>query len=173
MSTHPLPLAVLMFVVGLAADMCQPAHADGWTEHEVTLARICVNEASFRDSDCRAIVEARGRYDVATLRRMHPRALASHRTDARPWIAHLGATSEMPAGWPEDRVSWHERGLPAWTRILSTVRDTMRTGGACEARPHVWGGRTLDAERISRLEARGYVRVDCGSTSNVYLRRVP
>lgn len=173
MHGHPLPLAVLVFLVGFAADMCQPAHADSWTEHEVMLARICVNEASFRDADCRAIVEARGRYDVATLRRMHPRALASSRTDARPWIAHLDASGAMPAGWPEARVSWQERGLPAWVRILSTVRETMRTGGACDARPQVWGGRSIDAERIARLEARGYVRVDCGDTRNVYLRRVP
>lgn len=171
MSTHhPLPLAVLVFLVGLAAHECEPVHADAWTDHEVALARICVSEATWGEADCRAIVHARGRYDVATLRRMHPRALASVRTDARRWIAGLDASLTEPAGWPV-AVPWESRGRDAWVRVLGLVRESMRGPGACSEAPHVWGGRAIDADRIARLEARGFVRVDCGVTRNVFLRR--
>jgi len=170
---YPLGAAVLLFVLSLAESCNHPAHADAWTAHEVALARLCVNEASTSARDCLAIVQARGGYDVETLRRMHPRALADVRpeTDSRRWIAGLDASMERPEHWPESDVPWESRGVAAWRRVLETVRAGLRGQSACSERPHVWGGRALDADHIQRRINQGFRVVDCGPTKNVFLRR--
>ena len=88
-------LGIVLILVGLHP--CDPVHAQEWTEHEVALAKLCANEATFRDVDCVAITEARGRYTVAELRSMHRRAFAVGRTDSRRWIETLNADATMPS----------------------------------------------------------------------------
>lgn len=173
MKIHPIHLAILTFVIGLTLDQCpphRPAHADSWTDHEVALGRLCVNEASASIPDCIAIVQARGSRTVDELRSMHPRALASVRTDGRRWIAGLSADLSRPDGWPEDAVPWETRGRAGWTRTLDAVRDTLAgRRSVCTEAPSVWGGRDVDADRIARHLARGAVEV-CSGTRNAFLR---
>lgn len=163
----PIALAAIAIVIGAEC----AARADEWTAQEVAIARLCVNEATWSGDDCAAITEARGRYSVPELRQMHRRALAEVRTDGRRWIAGLDAAGSMPDGWPESDVPWETSGRPAWLRTLATVRRTLAGGRVCSARPSIWGGASLDAPAISRREAEGYVRVNCGTTRNVFMRR--
>lgn len=76
-----------------------------------------------------------------------------------------------PAGWPAS-VSWPERGAPAWTRRLEEVRRYMAEDEhGCSDSPQLWGGPHVDLDRIHRLEALGYRRLECGQTRNVFLGR--
>lgn len=165
-------VAAILLAVAVGANQCSAAHADVWTEQEILLGRLAVNEATGRVADTIAIVEARGHVSVDELRRMHPRALAPVRTDGRRWIAGLDSSMQRPDGWPEARVPWETSGRERWRAVLVLVRATLRgERSACVGRPgQVWGGRHIDADRIQRLIARGYVIVDCGATANVYLR---
>lgn len=167
---HPVALAAFIFVLGVGSWCApSPSNADAWTDHEVALGRLCWNESGSR-ADCIAIVEARGRYSVEALRRMHPRALGDERSDARRWIAGLDASMQRPAHWPEELVPWETRGLARWTKILETVRATLRGElSVCSERPHVWGSRTLDADRLARIHARGGREV-CQGTQNAFVR---
>ncbi len=160
------PLLVLALV---CVNDC--ASAQDWTEHEVTVARLAVNEATFRTADAAAIAEARGRYTVDELRAMHPRALAPVRTDSRRWIADLSADAHRPDGWPESLVPWETRGRLLWLSVLRTVRETIAGRRACSSRPSIWGGRRVDEAHIRRRLADGYEIVRCGQTGNVYMRR--
>ena len=170
MNRGPLLLALLTFAWGVLCDQCSPVHADAYTEHEVALGRLCVNEASAAINDCVAIVEARGSRSLDELRDMHPRALAAHRVDGRRWIAGLSATLERPDGWPEERVPWETRGRAGWERTLEAVRDTLAgRRSVCTSAPQFWGGPDVDADRIARHLARGAVVV-CSGTRNVFLR---
>jgi len=62
-------LGIVLIIAGFQP--CSPVHAQDWTGHEVALAKLCANEATFREIDCVAITEARGRYTVIELRSMH------------------------------------------------------------------------------------------------------
>lgn len=165
-------LVVLAVFVNNCGAEAQANQSYDYTEHEVTLAKIACNEASFRVADTVAITQARGRYSVDELRRMHPRALASGRTDSRRWIETLSADAHRPDGWPEHLVPWETRGKLLWLTTLATVRATLRGERSCAGgQASVWGGRRIDAARIQRLIERGYEVVDCGPTLNSYLRR--
>jgi hypothetical protein len=164
-------LAGLVVLVAVLASL---AVAEGqpqpWTDHDVALGKLCRPEGSSSRADCIAIVEARGHYDLATLRRMHPRALAETRTDSRRWIAGLSASMQRPDGWPEDRIPWDDRGRAMWTATLETVRETMAGRlSVCTEVAQVWGSRTLDAERLARIMARGGREV-CSGTRNQFVR---
>jgi hypothetical protein len=166
----PLLLALLTFAWGVTLDHCAPVQADTWTEHEVALGRLCVNEASSSLPDCVAIVEARGSRTVEQLRAMHPRALAPSRTDGRRWIAGLSADLSRPDGWPEHLVPWDTRGRAGWERTLDAVRDTLAgRRSQCTSAPSIWGGPVVDSDRIARHLARG-AQVVCHGTRNVFLR---
>ena len=165
---HPLTYAALTFIVGLLAQ-CD-ANADTWTDHEVALGRLCVNEGSSSVPDCIAIVESRGSRTVVELQAMHPRALAPVRTDGRRWIAGLSADLSRPDGWPEASVPWDTRGRAGWTRTLETVRGTLAGRlSVCTETPQTWGGRRVDAERLARHMARG-AREVCSGTQNSFIR---
>lgn len=172
MTRGPLLLALLTFAWGVLCDQCSPVHADTYTEHEVLIARLAVNEGSFREADVAAIAYARAPYSVDQLRAMHHRALAVGRTDSRRWIETLNASLARPDGWPEDRVPWETRGRAGWQRTLDVVHDVVSGRVTpCDVRPSTWGGRTLDAARIARMTANGWRVARCGSTANAYLRR--
>lgn len=170
MNIHPLYVAVVAFLLA-AAESChiQPSHADAWTAQEVALGQLCWNEGSTSRSDCIAIVQARGSYSLERLRSAHRRALNPNRTDDRRWIAGLNAAGTMPPHWPESRVPW-QRGSALWTEILTTVRATLAGSlSVCDERPQVWGSRTLDADRLARIHARGGREV-CRGTRNAFVR---
>lgn len=165
-------IAIVALIVGSIVNACEPLRvgADDWTEQEVLIARLAINEASGRDADTIAITQARGGYSVERLRADHHRALAPVRTDSRRWIAGLDADMSEPIGWPSHRLDWPTFGVAMWTRTLATVRATLRGERGCAGgRPDVWGG-TMDHERIARIVAHGGVIVDCGHTANTYLR---
>lgn len=175
---HPVWCAVLTFVLGLAVETCEPVYADSWTDDEVAAARLCVSEASFaRSDDCRVITwivahnaARRNETIAAYVARVHHRHT---RSVQRPWLAGLDASMSKPDGWPET-VLWESRGVDAWTQRLVDVRLYLAEDRhGCDAAPSVWGGRVTDAHQIMRLERRGYERVRCGETRNVYLRRAP
>lgn len=167
---HPLTYALATFLVGLAMQ-CNPVEAQEYTDHEVALGKLCWNEASTNRNDCIAIVEARGRLSLTELQAMHRRALAPVRTDGRRWIAGLsGDVGAMPDGWPEDRVPWATRGVAMWSAVLETVRATLRGElSVCSEAAQAWGSRTLDADRLARIFARGGREV-CRGTVNQFVR---
>jgi hypothetical protein len=166
---HWYPLVIVLTLV--CANECNMAGAQDWTEHEVTIAKIAVNEESFRTAGASAIAAARGRYTVEQLRAMHSRALAPVRTDSRRWIADLSGDMHRPDGWPERLVPW-SRGQQLWLAVLVAVRETLRGERiACGGeRPSIWGG-TMDAAHIRRRIEQGYVVVTCQGSANTYLRR--
>lgn len=168
----PAPWAAALLFVGafLVNDCLATAHAeDAWTEHEILLGRLAVNEATGRVADTIAIVEARGHYSDDELREMHPRALAPVRVDGRRWIAGLDGSMARPDGWPEARVPWETVGRERWRAVLVLVRATLRgERSVCASRPSVWGSRTLDAERLRRIYARGGREV-CMGTLNAFV----
>lgn len=165
---HWIALVAVILIVGV--NDC--ASAQDWTDHEVAVARIAVNEATFRESDTIAIAEARGHYSLEELRAAHRRALAPVRTDSRRWIADLSGDLHRPDGWPESLVPWETRGRLLWLRTLSIVRATLRGERRCSGGvPSIWGGRRVDATRIRERLAEGWIVVDCGPTANVYMRR--
>ena len=142
-----------------------------WTEQEILLARLAINEANGSEADTVAIVLARRGRTPEELRQMHPRALNPNRTDGRRWIAGLDAHMGEPEGWPADRMPW-SRGERIWMRTLVTVRETLRGGRSCAGgTPQIWGGRRLDSDHIARRLAAGFTIVECGATANVFLRR--
>ena len=160
-------LGIVLIVAGFQP--CSPVHAQDWTEHEVTVAIIAVNEASFREADASAIAEARGRYSVDELRRMHPRATNPNRTDSRRWISDLSADAHQPNGWPSHLVSWDQIGRGMWLRTLRVVRETIAgRRSVCSERPSVWGSPRLDRARLDRILARGG-RVVCRGTANSFI----
>ena len=171
MTLHPLHLAIATLLLGVIADCSHPAHADTYTEQDVLLARLAVNEGSFRPADVAAIAYARALYSPDQLRSAHRRALAVGRTDSRRWIEGLSTSLSRPDGWPEHLVPWDTRGRAGWERTLSTVHDVVSGRVVpCEARPSVWGG-TMDRMRLARMTANGWRVVRCGATSNVFIRR--
>lgn len=160
---------------GLTAEQApEPVEAAAeapWTELEVEIARLAMNEATGREADTIGITQARMHWSLERLRREHPRALAATGTGRRPWIAGLNAELTVPEGWDESAVPW-ERGRRVWLRTLQTVRRTMAGGLRCAGgRPQIWGGRTLDARHIQRRLSQGYRFVDCGPTLNAFMRR--
>lgn len=162
-----LALVLVTLAMGDFGARAQPS--EPWTEHEVALGRLAVHEATWRERDTIAIVEARGHYSVETLRRMHPRALGEARERSRPWIHRLDATFAMPEEWPEDQIPWDSRGRALWQHTLETVRATLRRRrSVCIRRPDAWGSRTLDAARLARVYARGGREV-CTGTSNAFV----
>jgi hypothetical protein len=166
---HWYPLVIVLTLV--TWNECGMAGAQDWTEHEVTLGRLIVNEASFREADAVAITSARARYTVDQLRAMHVRALAPVRTDSRRWIADLSADAHRPDGWPESLVPWETRGKGLWLNTLRTVRETLAGHRRCSGGvPSIWGG-TMDAAHIRRRIEQGYVVVTCSNAANTYLRR--
>ena len=173
MRLHPIHIAVWTFIVGATMRACSPAYADGYTEHEVLLARLAVNEGSFRDSDVAAIAYARARYSPDELRAAHHRALATGRTDSRRWIEGLDASLRRPNGWPEHLVPWETRGRAGWERTLATVHRVVALRyEPCDSRPQVWGGRAIDRRHLDRRLAQGFREVRCdGATANAFLVR--
>jgi len=163
-------LGIVMILVGLHP--CDPVHAQDWTDREVALAKLCANEATFREIDCVAITEARGRYTVIELRSMHRRAFAVGRTDSRRWIETLNADATMPIGWPERLVPWESRGKALWLNTLRTVRATLRgERHACGGQtPSIWGGK-IDAAHIRRRIEQGWVVLACPGAANTFMRR--
>lgn len=143
-----------------------------WTEQEILLARLAINEANGREADTIAITLARRTRTPDELRQMHPRALNPERTDGRRWIAGLDAHMGEPAGWPADAMPW-SRGERIWMRTLVTVRETLRGEHACSGGvvPSIWGGRRLDSRHIERRLEQGFTVVECGATANMFLRR--
>lgn len=177
MRFHAIHAAILTFLYGLAVDQCSAnpaiAIADGYSARVVAVAKIAVNEGSFRDADHAAIAYSRSPYTVEQLGTMHRRALAVGRTDSRRWIEGLSADLSRPDGWPEHLVPWETRGRQGWERTLSTVRDVLDGRRVpCDERPSAWGGRHVDAARIARMTANGWHVVRCdGQTANVFLAR--
>lgn len=170
MTRKHIPLLATIAI--LLSTLFARVRADEWTEQEVLLARLAVNEASGRVTDTIAITLARASKTPAELRRMHPRALNPHRTDSRRWIAGLDGDMGMPVGWPADTVPW-STGERLWMRTLLTVRETLRGEHRCaDGVPLIWAGR-MDQEHLARRLAQGMVIVDCGATANTYLRRGP
>ena len=173
MRIHPMHIAVITFVIGATMRACSPAYADTYTEQEVLIARLAVNEGSFRPADVAAIAYARARYTPDELRAAHPRALAVGRTDSRRWIEGLDASLARPDGWPEHLVPWDGRGRAGWSQTLATVHDVVSGRVVpCDARPQVWGGRRVDARHLARRLSQGYREVRCdGATANSFLAR--
>jgi len=162
---HWIALVAVVLIVGV--NDC--ASAQDWTDHEVAVARLAVNEGTFRESDTIAIAEARGHYSLEELRAAHRRALAPVRTDSRRWIADLSGDLHRPDGWPESLVPWETRGRLLWLRTLSIVRETIAgRRSVCSERPSVWGSPRLDRARLDRILARGG-RVVCRGTVNSFV----
>lgn len=176
---YEIPWAALGLLGLVIANECTPAEAQQpWTAAEVIVARHCISEASgAQTDDCRAIAwidmtnaSRRGMTIEAWMSRAHSRHLRSR---TRPWLADLSADMHEPAGWPQS-VSWERRGRPAWEATLGVVRSVLDGDGdhGCSAAPSVWGGPGPDRERLARMLANGWERVDCGNTRNWFIRRV-
>jgi hypothetical protein len=175
MRLHPLHLAILTFAFGVACD-CQ-ADADTWTDDEVAVARHCISEASgAMTPDCRVIAwidqQNASRRDVSVAQFISTQHTRHTRSASRPWIAGLDASMAEPPGWPVS-VSWVSRGRPGWEAALLVARGVLsgEDGHGCTSNPLIWGGPGPDRERIDRLLANGWERVDCGATRNLFLRR--
>lgn len=169
----PFLLALLTFAWGVLADQCgPPVFAQAYTEQEVLIARLAVNEGSFREADVAAVAYARALYSPAELRASHRRALAVGRTDSRRWIESLDASLARPDGWPGHLVPWETRGRIGWERTLRIVHGVVSGRVVpCNERPSTWGGRHVDAARIARMTANGWRVVRCGASANTFLRR--
>lgn len=170
----PLAISIALFVWAASLERCtpSPASAQTYSEQEILIARLAVNEATWREADVAAIAYARALYSPAELRNAHRRALAVGRTDSRRWIETLGPDLARPAGWPEHLVPWETRGRIGWERTLHIVHDVVsgRVVPCSGVRPSTWGG-TMDRARIERMTANGWRVVSCGQVANTYLRR--
>lgn len=142
------------------------------------LARIVIGEAGWQateadDAAHHAVLASRAaRMGVSyrTAAALYAPRHVGVATSRRPWIAELDWTLRRPASWPS-RASWSAH-KPHWVRILGLAARAHRGELAhpCDGEPHHWGGPGVDHERIERGIARGYWRrLDCGSTSNVFL----
>ena len=140
-----------------------------YTEREVLIARLAVNEASWRIADAEAIAYARQTWTVDRLRAGHRRALATVRTDARRWIADLHPDGHEPDGWPT-HLDWDQH-RPRWLAVLEAVRRVLdgRVPAHCMSRPAVWGGPDVDQARIRIILTDGGRQV-CTGTRNTFLR---
>lgn len=183
MNAHPLPLAVLVFVVGLLADTCQPiaVRAQG-ADVGLLLARVAVHEAGFwRPADHRAIAaitvrQARRRgmeLDTWIVRRFTRALRPAEELPGRRYIAGLSRSQRKPEHWRDDLNDWEGEYAPLWMTTLRNVDDVIARGGRGECLATIWGSPEYDRDEIEEKLANGWEIVDCGDTSNVYLRRVP
>lgn len=167
-------LAVTLLVV--ANECGVPVHADEWSDAEIAVARHCVSERSFArgSNDCRVVAwidrrnaERRGLTVEAWMARAHSAHLSS---PSRPWIAELDASGERPESWPVG-LAW-EPARDEWFRTLAVVREVLGGGGhGCDGTPLVWGGPRVDRDRLDRWYARGFDRLECGTTRNEIVGR--
>lgn len=164
-------LTALSAAVSLST--CAPLYASAEVDilelRAVLLARVCVNETSWAQTDdCSAIYEVirrkatlRGRpFEVFILNHNH-RTMDRARTHRR-WIPWLRG-DEQPRYWPYD-VSWEERGLPQWRGRLAQAREIVAgiVQHRCLEAPWTWGN-LQDRERARRMHLR---KIDCGNTLN-------
>lgn len=167
-------LAWVVVAIGVAwlinATCAEGQTAPDYTEREVLVARLAVNEASWRLPDAEAIAYARATWTVDRLRAGHRRALAPVRTDARAWISDLHPDAHEPAGWPA-HLEWQGRHRDSWLAVLATVRRVLdgRVPAHCDTRPQTWGGRQVDQARIRTILTNGGREV-CSGTRNAFLR---
>lgn len=172
-SRFELRICALAVVTAVGINDGTSARADAWTAEEVSVARHCVSERSFADSDdCRVIAwidqrnaERRG----LTIGQWMAQGHSTHlRSPSRPWIAELDATGRKPPSWPEGRP-W-EAAREEWFRTLAVVRGVLngRSHG-CNGTPLVWGSPRFDRNRLDRWYARGYRRLRCGRTRNEFV----
>lgn len=149
------------------------ARADAWTDEEVAVARHCVSERSFAESDdCRVVAwidrrnaERRGISVGEWMERAHRNHL---RSPSRPWLAELDASGRRPPSWPEG-LPW-EGARDDWFRTLAVVREVLSGGShGCNGTPLVWGSPRFDRGRLDRWYARGYRRLHCGRTRNEFV----
>lgn len=162
--------AVVALGCALNATLAEGQGAADYTEREILVARLAVNEGSWRERDAAAIAYARATWTVARLRSGHRRALAPVRTDARRWIADLHPDGHEPEGWPA-HLDW-EQHRPRWLAVLETVRGVLdgRVPDHCATgRPQSWAGPIVDRERLARVLASGG-RIVCTGTVNVFVQ---
>lgn len=124
------------------------------SQDSVDLARVCVSESGFRDTnDCAAIghllVRRAERLHITfaeMIRRYSTRAFDEQRTDRRRWIPFLSASLSEPRGWPVG-LSW-ERYRDAWEARIGLARRVLSgaTADPCPGSDH-WGG-AMDDHRV-------------------------
>jgi hypothetical protein len=167
-------LAWMLGTVVIVGVLINAAFAEGQTVPdfdpvEVALGQLAVNEGTWSTADAEAIAYARDGWSLARLRAAHRRALDPDRSDRRRWIAGLRGDGVQPAHWPATH-EW-DRYRERWLSVLAAVRR-VRDGHAptfCTSRPQSWGGRTVDADRLARIYARGGREV-CTGTRNAFIR---
>jgi len=165
----PTLRCVLAFTAAFLATLTAVRAQENYDAREVALGHLCVHEGGWRVSDCAAIVYSRSPFSLASLRRMHPRAIGGRPREA--WIGELSPDGTEPASWPESNGLWSNYD-DRWAQILQTVRRGIsgRRPSTCSERPDTWEGPTVPgvAARIANVIANGG-RVVCTGTVNTFL----
>jgi len=92
----------------------------------------------------------------------------SHATDHHPWLLALGSDCTRPQGWSE-RKEWPEDKC---LKLAARARMVLR-GAARHPCPTATGWRAPQRQNpkaLRRALRKGYQRVYCGRTVNVFLR---
>lgn len=146
----------------------------------LAVAQVCANEAFGHPADCLLILQTVRSHgetprEQLTWVRAHsdcifgedePVAREGHPLGNCPWTRHLTNGDAQPAGWPGGDWRWdpwvdsrgrsHEGSQGRWRRTRQLVRSivvdwhTPRGGWPCTDDPHTWGGRLVDAARVSQ-----------------------
>lgn len=166
---HWIMLGLLLIVIGIEG--LRTSRVDAQRDDDaVILARICVSEAGWADSDdCAAIhaviagiAEREGMSWRSAARAASPRLAAC--TVSRRWLCGLDERGDEPAHWPST-ASW-SRYRDDWLSALRRARQIMSGEHAhrCAEAPRTWGS-VEDFARARRAGRRMRV-IDCGDTRN-------
>ena len=166
---HWLTLGLLLIVVGLEGARSARVAAQR-DDDAVILARICVSEAGWRDSDdcaaihavIRRIAEISGSSWRDAARQASPRLAAC--AVSRRWLCGLNARATQPAHWPAllPWSAYRDDWLEAVARARRIIEGDI--AARCAETPRTWGS-PQDFAR-ARREGRRLRVVDCGRTRN-------
>lgn len=166
---HWIMLGALLCVLGIEG--LRTSRVDAQRDDDaVILARICVSEAGWSDTDdCAAIhaviagiAEREGMSWRAAARAASPRLAAC--AVSRRWLCGLAENGDQPAHWPA-AVSW-SRYRDDWLSMVARARQIMHGEHAhrCVEAPRTWG--SVEDFARARREGRRMRVIDCGDTRN-------
>lgn len=151
-----------------------PSGTKAQSREAVVLAILCVSEAGWEPgADCDAIYEvitwrAKQRKDM-TFTRMAMAygrsAFDHHRTDSRAWVVWLNRNLREPKYWPA-HLPWstYQR---YWINTLIRAEELLAGTRKSWCQAEHWGAPGGNAVQAHR---RGWTRVSCGETKNVFWR---
>jgi hypothetical protein len=177
-------ITCMLFPLSAAAQMA-PRSSNGEYSHDaVTLARICVSEAGFAETDdCHAIYEVlafraehifNSSFEAAA-RRYSPSVFNLRPRRGRHWIPFLRGDLRRPQRW-QRAIDWEGDYRERWKAVLDRAEAIVSGAVAspCQDVPQHWG---CDSDlRINRWWPRiregSWAITECGNVLNKFLHRV-